>query len=249
MKTEKSLSERFVDLIQVPHDLDNSFEGDLTADLADQYKPVKGSIQAYLPMAFELMPPTIPFDADGALAQNTSLERAQLDVNFVGENLVSSNGFFETMDDFDLTLQALDFMEPLTLYVNPSDLTRAKAKAVQEQFGGQGHIVEFSGDLQDTLSCNGKIGATYTSQTGVTRYFRRNSASYQQLMQLYIFYRNNGYLYEVLDARRISLVGAIKITYGVETWIGQFDSFTMTENADNPYTMEYSFEFTAREYY
>ncbi len=67
-------------------------------------------------------------------------------------------------------------------------------------------------------------------------------------MQIYLMYRNNGYIYEVLDPRGIGLVGRVQITFDTEMWIGHFDSFRMVESADNPYTMEYGFEFTVREY-
>lgn len=244
---EKSLSERFVNLIQVPREQEISFEGDLAND--GLVEPVRPSSKTYMPMSIELLPPKVEPDVVAAFAQNAELERSQSNTGFVGDNLVSSDGFFEMMDDIDLVFKTIAFLEPLVLYINPQDLTRTWGRRVQSQFSGHGHVTEHWGEEQDKLSCTGKIGATYTNKTGLTRYFRRNSASYQQLMHLYTIYRNNGYLYEVLDTSRISLVGAVQLTYDTETWIGHFDSFTMNENADNPYTLEYSFEFTAREYY
>jgi len=246
-KTEKSLTQRFVDLIQVPGVMEVSYAGDVSR--TGNVEPVRPSSKSYLPMTIELLPPKIELDINGAFNQNAELERSQSDVGFVGDNLVSSDGFFEMAEDIQFTLQTLDFIEPLMLYINPTDLTRTFGRRVQEQMAGHGHIEEHWGEEQDKLSCNGKIGATYTNKTGLTRYFRRNSASYQQLMHLFTIYRNNGYLFEVTDTNRISLVGAVQITYDTETWIGHFDTFSMSENADNPYTMEYSFEFTVREYF
>lgn len=243
---QKGLTEQFVNLVQIPSRLELSFGGDIVG--SDLIQPVRPRSYEYLPMTIELLSPDIIPDSDAAFDFNSRLEASQYDANYVGAGLVSTDGFFETMNEMDLNFQLLNQIDPLILYINPSDLTRTRGKRVQEQLGGEKHIVEHWGDEQDKLSANGKIGAYYTNKTGLTRYYRRDSHSYQQLMHLYIFYSNNGYIYETTNKNRISLVGSVKITYDTEVWVGQFDSFTMSESADEPYTMTYSFEFTARSY-
>ena len=247
MAIEKSLLDRFVDLIQVPHETKIHFEGD-SVD-GEQLLPVKPTTVKHLPMTFQIIPPKIQPNVDAALNQNYLRFAQQNDTRFVGQDLVSSGEYFESIQDYSHAYQNMAQIEPLTLYINPTDITRSLGKRSQEQFGGGGHIVEHSGDEHDKLSCSGKIGATFTHKTGLTRQFRRNSASYQQLMHLFILYKNNGYLYEINDTSRISLVGSVVITYDSETWVGQFDAFAMSESADSPFTMGYSFEFTAHEYH
>lgn len=249
---ERGLTERFVNLLQTPHELETNFTGDINTSngvfQTSQVQPVRQRSVTYLPMEIKLIPPTIPINLQAVNRYNQTLQQAFL-ADGIGEALTTSDLLLDQALDYQLIFDTIEQTEPLVFYINPSDLTRQYARRVSEQFGGGMHIIEHWGEEQDRLTANGKIGGTYTSSNGLTRFFRRNTASFQQLMHLYLIYRNNGYIYEVLDTRRISLVGAVQITYDTEVWIGSFDSFSMTENADNPYTMEYSFEFTAREYY
>ena len=242
-KTEKSLSEQFVNLLQVPSEVRPNFAGDTGIE------PVKGSRVAYLPMQIELLKPKIGIDLEALQTANLNLASMAQKNNYVGSDMVTSDNLIDVAENYLTTFDTLDFVPPLSFYINPSDLTRTFTKRSNSQFGGNGHIIEHWGNDQDKLSANGKLGAFYTSKTGLSRYFRRDSASFQQLMHLYLIYRNNGYIFESLDPRRIALVGRVQITFDTETWVGHFDSFSMTENADNPYTMDYAFEFTVREYY
>jgi len=244
MAIEKGLVERNANLYQVPEEVDFRFDGDTNI------RPVRPNSVTYLPMRFEILGPKIDVDLEAIQAYNLTLFQNQAnDPNAVGETLSSAGSLLDEAELISGVIDNLNEVPPLVLYINPTEITRTFAKHTTEQLGGNGHIIEHWGDEQDRLSASGKIGAYYTDKTGLSRYFRRNSASFQQLMQLYIMYRNNGYIYEVYDARRISLVGRVQISYDTETWIGHFDSFQMTENADNPFTMEYSFDFTVREYY
>lgn len=247
---QKNLTDQYVDLIQIPKkQIELSFKGDINSD-GELLRPVHGTTVDYLPMTFEIIPPKILPNTQAALDQNIVLATAQQDVNYVGVAMVSSDGFFEQTSEVDFNLALLKNMSPLILYINPSDLTRTMGKRTTPTFTGKNsYITEQAGEEQDKLSASGKIGAYYTNKTGLSRNYRRNSHSYQQLMHLYIYYRNNGYLFETKDPSRIALVGGIKISYDSEYWIGQFDSFSMSESADNPYSMDYSFEFTAREHY
>lgn len=255
---EKGLTERFVNLYQIPEELTLNFQGDIvgvtknpnhfglpfTAEKDQQVQPVRPIARTYMPMIITLLQPKIPINLDGLRARNQQL------TSDIGDEVTLLSGeLTEKAEDFQLVIETIKNAPPLIFYINPNDLSRTFQRRYTEQFGGNGHIIEHWGEEQDKLTASGKIGATYTTKTGLARYFRRNSASYQQLMQLYLLYRNNGYIYEVADLRRISLVGRVQITYDTETWIGHFDSFSMNENAESPFTMEYSFEFTAREYF
>lgn len=247
MSVEKSLGDKFLDLLQVPAGLAPSFTGDTVATdgLDGNIKAVRPNPVTYLPMQIELLGPKVAIDIGTLQQTNLALEAA---ANETGSELGRSEDLVEAAEDYLMAVQTMEFLEPLVFYINPNNLTRTYARKTSEQFAGGGHVVEHSGQDQDRLSASGKIGAYYTDKTGLTRFFRRNSASFQQLMHLYLLYRNNGYVYEITDAHRISLVGRVQITFDTEVWVGHFDSFQMSEDANNPYTMDYSFEFTVREY-
>jgi hypothetical protein len=86
---------------------------------------------------------------------------------------------------------------------------------------------------------------------GITNVNRVFSLSYQNLMSLSAFYRNNGWIYtgETYDASNVgvpTLACSIFIYYDGHIYIGSFDSFKIEEGVEAPFTMNYSFEFTAR---
>lgn len=250
-RVQQGLTEQGVNLYQTPRELELNFEGDIAGDTQglDILRPVDGTARVdYLPMTIELLPPKVSVNLDRLQQDNLEFQQLANDPVSAGEAPVLADGILESAQNYLLTIQALEFLPALVLYINPNDFTRNHQRKVNSQFAGQGHITEHWGEEQKSLSASGRIGAAYTDKTGLTRYFRRNAASYQQLMHLYTMYRNNGYLYETVDINRIGLVGRVQLSYDSDIWVGHFDSFSMSEAADNPHTMEYSFEFTAREY-
>jgi len=143
---------------------------------------------------------------------------------------------------------------PLVLLVNPSDMTVTARKAVEPRLAKGGWVVEHWGEELDTLSVSGRTGAfvvgnLFESRSGLTRIYARNSAAYQNLMALYLIYKNNGYNYEThYDRRRINSVGTVNITYDWTTYKGSFRSFSITEDANSPFQFSYNFEFVVREW-
>jgi len=248
MPIEKGLTERFVDQISIPGAHSASFENEIDPVDGNTAQPVRPGTGIFLPMTIELLGPKIKVNLAALQEDNRRLAEAEGDVYFAGSSRTTADNLLNTAEDYDYKQQLFNNIEPLILYVNPTNLTRTYQKKVQDQQTGTTRTVEFWGDEQDKLSASGRIGATYTKTTGLTRYYRRHAASYQQLMQLYIYYRNNGCLYESVNPAQIGIVGRVRITFDTEQWIGHFDSFSMSEAADNPYTMEYSFDFTVREY-
>ena len=165
------------------------------------------------------------------------------------------------------TLLALDRIKktpPLQLLVNPQTFKLSSEKIISDGgFTREGPIIEHWGDQQDKLEASGKIAAFMAVDAnppaasgptgggpGLTRVARNYSASYQNLLSLYLLYRNNGGLYvsglEGNLMTRLSLVGSIYIYYDSVLYIGSFDNFSITETDTNPYSLEYSFQFTVR---
>lgn len=158
-------------------------------------------------------------------------------------------------------LQAMANTPPLRLLVNPDSFSVKSQKIVSDgNWGRNGPIVEFWGDDQDKVSGSGKVAAFYALDAhpqlgrggpGLGRSVRNVSQAWQNFQSLYLLYRNNGglYLSDTTQQDRdvlLTTVGSVYVFYDNILYIGCFDSFTITESAEQPFTVEYSFEFTVR---
>jgi len=87
--------------------------------------------------------------------------------------------------------------------------------------------------------------------TGVQFATKRDSASWQNLMSLFTFYRNNGYIYDNLEQTEAHLfIGSIAIDYDQNTWIGHFENFEWQYTEQNQLGgVEFSFEFVVDIFY
>ena len=150
-------------------------------------------------------------------------------------------------------VQAIRNLPPLILGLNPNSFTKSYEHLIEaSEKGRDGYIVEHWGMRQPTISGSGRVGAFYINSKnskgqptgGLTRSLRRGSAAFQNLMTLFRVYRSNGYIYT--KEGRIGLMGSVKFFYDNTIYTGTFDSFSLTETEDAPYTMDYSFDFTVR---
>ena len=149
---------------------------------------------------------------------------------------------------------------PLTLYINPTSfaVNYNKIQQYQDKSRSQ-YIYQSWGEEQPKMSVSGRIGAYLCGRNGTVANVadgvqfasKRDSASFQQLMNLLMFFKNNGYIQDTLGgALAPQLVGIISIEYDQNTYLGSFDSFTWgyTETAQNG-GVEFSFEFTVSQMY
>jgi hypothetical protein len=150
---------------------------------------------------------------------------------------------------------------PLTLYINPTSfaVNHTKIQQYQERSRSQ-YIYQTWGEEQPKLAVSGKIGAflcgrgpsaTGNTPSGVQFASKRNSASFQQLMNLLMFFKNNGYIQDTLGgALAPQLIGIVSIEYDQNTYLGSFDSFSWgyVDTAQNG-GLEFSFEFTVTQQY
>lgn len=150
-------------------------------------------------------------------------------------------------------IEAMRQLPPLVLYVNPTEFSVSYQHVIADGDRGRDfHIIEHWGLQQPTINASGQIGATYIDSTngrgqktgGVTRALRRESAAYQHFMNLFQIYKNNAYIFNV--HHRISMLGSVKIFYDDAIYTGSFDSFSISEAEDKPYSLEYNFQFTVR---
>ena len=136
----------------------------------------------------------------------------------------------------------------LVLLVNPNNLTRSYNHIISAgDRARSGYVVEHWGEQLPTLSISGNSGGFYILNRkgggGLTA-SREGSAAYQQFMNLFQIYRNNGYLRN--EDKTIGLVGAVEIFYDGKIYTGSFGAFTYTEDEAKPFSVDYTMEFTVR---
>lgn len=143
-------------------------------------------------------------------------------------------------------------IQPLMLFVTPRSWSRTVNKVQNNNYVRGGIKTERWGEEMDQITAEGDLAGFYTQDTGLTRFYRRLTPSYQNFMQLVQYYRNNGCSFgqtypgsEVapLSKSRILDVGHVEILYGFELFRGTFDSLTVREAADRPFTLTYTFVF------
>jgi len=152
----------------------------------------------------------------------------------------------------------------LVMLVNPSDLRVAASKTNVKRFTRAAWNIEKWGDNLDKFTANGTTGAFFTTFTGLTHTLRESSAALQALYSLFIYYKSNAKVLiqgfdqvigtlstttsfqGAVSLDRIKAVGEVQIEYGATTYIGSFDSFSITDSAYLPFRQEYSFSFDVR---
>lgn len=138
------------------------------------------------------------------------------------------------------------YVPPLTLLINPSDISYQYGKSLDYSWAQGGNITEYYGNSLLRISANGITPGMYTSKVGLTRRFKTPSLSFQQLMSLYFIYRNNGNDFSAANPKAISIVGGITMYYDGSFYIGSFDNFSISEDSSAPFRFAYSFGFTVR---
>ena len=164
---------------------------------------------------------------------------------------------------------------PLTMLINPQSLVINHQKVQNYSDRGRfGYIFQSWGEELIRLSVSGRIGAYYAGNsqtlsfvkfgdaqtgqiiatetpTGVQWASRKNSASWQNFMNLYLFYKNNGYIFDnISKSEAHQWIGTIAIDYDQWTYIGNFQSFEFGFNSEQQNGgTEFSFEFVATRVY
>jgi len=150
---------------------------------------------------------------------------------------------------------------PLTLYVNPTSfaINYNKVQQYQERSRTQ-YIYHTWGEEQPKISISGRIGAFLCGRanqsainvpSGVQFASKRESASFQQLMNLLTFFKNNGYIQDTLGKSLApQLIGILSIDYDQNTYLGYMESFNWgyTEDKQNG-GLEFGLQFTVTQQY
>ena len=159
----------------------------------------------------------------------------------------------------------------LTLLVNPNNMSinygniqsfasRTRYGYIFERWGAEQTTISFSGttgafiagasDAPGTVSTLGQVTGETESPTGVQWASKKDSAAFQNLMNLIHFFKSNGYIYDTVGISEAHLfIGAIAIDYDQWTYVGHIESFEWGYSADKPHNIDWSMDFTVDRMY
>jgi hypothetical protein len=144
---------------------------------------------------------------------------------------------------------------PLVLIVNPNNFTKKHEQTVDYAKGRRFNITSMWIEKPLAISTSGKTSAQYVykqgSGGGLTNANRIASVSYENLMSLVAIYRNNGMVYtDGLGDESNRGVPVFPIStylfFDGNIYVGSFDDFSISDDANTPYNLNYSFNFTVR---
>jgi len=141
----------------------------------------------------------------------------------------------------------------LTMLVNPANLDITFSPLINETRTLGGFIHEFWGEQLTSLSATGRTAMFVDSEKGITNKEARYTESYQYFMSLLNIYKNNGKGYfknfdtnaTKANPTKIASLGIVSMYYDLKQYDGYFETFTYTESADKPFSLEYSLAFRA----
>jgi len=153
-----------------------------------------------------------------------------------------------TAVDIAMQLAAIAKVPPLVLLINPTTMSINRSKVAQySDRSRHGFIYHAWGNDQPKLSITARCGAFVSGGRGVHAGSKRDSLAWQNLMNAFQFYRNNGYIYDTVGKSNAHhLVGALSIHYDGWIYFGHMESFTWTFDEEHMHGgIEFSIEFTA----
>jgi len=129
----------------------------------------------------------------------------------------------------------------MVLFVNPSSLGLKYTKSIERIQTRAGYVEQHWGDGAQSLDLQASTGGfmrlysglsniTSPSSTGGTR---RETLAYDSYLDMLALFHNNGSVYDSMG--RVALQGIIKVTFDGGVYRGWFNSFSVTESAENPY--------------
>ena len=136
---------------------------------------------------------------------------------------------------------------PLVLLINPHTLSMAINKIQQFQDRTRfGYVFHAWGEDQPRLSISAKCGGFISGQRGYQFSSKRDSAAWQNWMNMYHFYKNNGYIHDTVGKSHAHHhVGALSIHYDGWVYYGSMESFNYSYDEGLQHGgMEFSIEFT-----
>jgi len=149
--------------------------------------------------------------------------------------------------DVAMQLSAIVNTPPLVLLINPTSLQIDRTKLQQYQDRTRyGYVFQAWGEEQPKISITARCGAFISGGRGVHVASRRDSVAWQNLMNAFHFYKNNGYIYDTVGhSNAHHFVGALSIQYDQWIYYGHMESFAFTLSETNQLGgVEFTMDFT-----
>lgn len=153
-------------------------------------------------------------------------------------------------------IKAIQQTPPLSTLINPQEFTRSYENSFDAPKARRGHIIHTWLEKPMVISCKGQTAGSYVFDStsgagGLTNRYRCRALSYRNLMSLVRIYKNNGYIYTgdafgTGNGNTPLIAMSIYIYYDGRVYIGSFDSFSITDDANTPYSFTYNFTFNVR---
>lgn len=176
---------------------------------------------------------------DGSLTSSTGVGSSRLGFPAIADQNVA-------MDIANQLVTVLN-IPPLVLLINPQQLQMSLTKVQSYQDRTRyGYIFHTWGEEQPKLSVTTKCGAFMSAGRGVQFASRQDSAAWQNMMNLFRFYKNNGYIHDTIGKSNAHhFVGALSISYDGWIYYGHFESFSYNiEETTQNGGIDFSLEFT-----
>lgn len=143
----------------------------------------------------------------------------------------------------------------MVLHINPQGLDFTYSKIVTRDQTMMGWVETYFGDQVITVNIEAASGAFIRPYTGLsaitgpvgvngTSYgtniggTRRDTITYDKYLDALSLFHNNGSIYDGYG--NVALQGRIKMSFDEGTWWGWFQSFSVTDSADKPYSFQIS---------
>jgi len=138
---------------------------------------------------------------------------------------------------------------PLTLFINPSNLTlnftnKINPQRVRSNPLTGGYSVQHAHSELDLMSVTGLTAMMYYPTLGLTSKYSRYTAGYDQWQKLLAIFRNNGVNFNSKQDHIIDTVGRVGIYYDSVNYFGCFDDFSWKHTEEQPYNFEFNWSFT-----
>lgn len=140
-----------------------------------------------------------------------------------------------------------------TMLISPNNLNHGKTNATSSAYTRLGWINQLWGPNQDVLTATGRTAVFMAPKAGVTTFYRKQSFGFLNFMAMVNTYKSNGYqimdptqardVVEVANSRVINVVNGVEISYDNDIFTGHFNTFTLDEAVESPFTFSYNFEF------
>ena len=129
----------------------------------------------------------------------------------------------------------------LVMRINPDNLNSSYSQLINRKRTLGGFIEEHWGEQLDTLSASGRTGQ-FIGDKGLTNVKSRTTKSYREFEKFVSMYRNNGTLYDEGTGAILAQVFVV-MNYDSAIYNGYFENFSISEVADKPFELKYTFSF------